>query len=287
MAAVEDMHGISLPSRYEIRKLNPEHEVWYRALMVHGMLLRAPVWRPVIPKPEVKTLLQAFDTLRLYYAHTFQNGLSYAIYDKEYVFKRPESAATNGALYWHEIDVEDPDLEEKGEQWMLEKMDFPIIALALSYDLVEPPPRESMGVMATLAPLWGQMMAKYAEAILGNTGFMPQPTGAGQYIHRSGQVTRLDYEGRGLGKLFSWWVMYEMASKGYRGILVGAGNFTITRIWLHSDAPFESTAILQQDMEELEVEFEGEKVSPYVGAGLKDFNYLLCDLSNRKASSKE
>jgi hypothetical protein len=60
MAAVPNLRGINIPSRYEILKSSPDDEDWCRALLIQGLFLRAPVWRPLIPQPEVKTVLQAF-----------------------------------------------------------------------------------------------------------------------------------------------------------------------------------------------------------------------------------
>ncbi|KAH8205125.1 hypothetical protein TruAng_000690 [Truncatella angustata] len=283
MGAGLGLHGVNLPSQYEIRRIQPEHEDWCRALMLQGMLLRAPVWRPIISEPKVKTILESFQLLESYYTFHFRNGLSYALYDTEYKFKRPESVKTGGALYWDEIDIGDPELEEKGEQLMLEKMDFPIVALALSYDMFEPPPREAFGTMATVAPLWGAMIAQYGEATNG-IGDFPKPTSSGQYAHRSGCVTRADYEGQNLGRLFTWWVMLEMSSRGYQGLAVGAGNSAISRIWLHPDVPFLSKILMTNDMGQIEIEMNGEKVLPFREVGFQ-FNYLLCDLTDRRTRS--
>ncbi|KAK9780132.1 hypothetical protein SCAR479_02769 [Seiridium cardinale] len=144
-------------------------------------LLRAPIWYPLMPEPKIKTVVQAFETPKVYYAQFLRNELSYTPYDNEYVYKHPESATKGGALYWQDIDLQDPELEEKGNQWLLEKMDFPIIALALSYDMFDPPAKEVVGLMAVTAPLWGSMMAQYAEATSGIPGF-PRPGGSGLTI---------------------------------------------------------------------------------------------------------
>ncbi|KAK6068253.1 hypothetical protein SCUP234_10241 [Seiridium cupressi] len=148
-----------------MRRVPPEHEDWRRALLIQGMLLRAPIWYPLMPEPKIKTVVQAFEALKPYYGHFLRNTLSYALYDKEYVYKRPESATKGGALYWQEIDLQDTELEKKGNQ-----------------------SKETVGLMVATAPLWGSMMAQYAEATSGIPNF-PKPTAAGQYVHRSGCVT--------------------------------------------------------------------------------------------------
>lgn len=280
MAAIRDLHGVNLPKRYEIRKVTAEMDDWCLALLAQGLLLRAPSWRPLIPEPRVKTVLQQYQSTKPYYESSLKSGLSYVIYDREYIFKRAESEVSGGALYLHEIDLEDPELETKGEEWILEKLDIPIVALGLSYDLFYKPSKEAYASMSTVSPLWHQMLVQY-EKEWTNPSDIPKPTAPGQYVHRSAQVTRSDHEGRGLGRLFSWWIMSEMAAKGYRGILAGAGNATIGRIWLRSDAPFTTKVVMEQDMSKVEIELNGEKFHPFQGRALKDFNYLLCDLTQK------
>lgn len=281
MTTVENLHGINLPARYEIRPVSPEHWEWCRALLTKEMLLRAPVWRPLVRDPKIKTVLQHFKDLKKFHAHSLESGLSYALYDKEYKFKRPESAVTGGALYWHEIDIEDSRLEEQGPQWMLDKMDFPIVALALSYDLFASPTNESRAIMADVAPLWLQMMKQYYSDASSTIPGLPVPTSLGQYVHRSGCVTRTGYERQGLGRLLSWWVCLEMQAKGYKGILIGAGNASISPIYMRDDAPFKSTYILEQDMSKMEINMGEEKVRPWLNGDWKDFKYVLVHLTQR------
>ncbi|KAH8652214.1 hypothetical protein BX600DRAFT_441111 [Xylariales sp. PMI_506] len=271
-----NLHGIRLPPRYEIRPIQPEHARWCRALLIQGLVLSAPVWRPVIPEPKVKTMLGAVDALEPFYRKALSSGLSYALFDTQYQFKRPESAAGGGALYWDEIDPEDPELEAKGEQWMLDKMDFPIVGLALSYDDFDRPSPESFGSMAALAPIWGDLMAQNGKML--ESAGLPTATAPGQYVHRSGCVTRWDYQGKGLAKAFSWWVMLELEARGYQGITVGAGNELIGRIWLHPDAPFASKACINVPIGAIGVEFQGEMVYPFKDSPLTTFQFILCDL---------
>lgn len=285
MSPVSELYGISLPPRYEIRQIGPEHEEWCRALLLQGLLLRAPVWAPLVPAPRIKTALRGFTAVGSYYAHSLLNGLTYGIFDKEYQFKRPESAKTGGAVYWSEIDPEDPELETRGEQWMLDKMDFPIVCLALSYDMFCPTPKEAFVAMATLVPLFGKLMAQYGD-LMSTIEDMPKPTAEGQYIHRSGCVTRAGYEGRGLGKALMYWVMWEMAARGYRGMEVGAGNLAVQKAWLHPDAPFQSRLLLETATESIEFEDEGRLIRPFMGSGLLAFNLLYCDFSKRNPHSR-
>lgn len=281
MTSSLDLHGITLPSRYEIRPVSPDNEEWCRALMIKEMKLRAPVWRPVVREPKVKTVLQYFRDMKSFYAPSMGSGLSYALYDTQYEFKRPASAATGGALYWDEIDLDDPDLERDGPRWMLEKMDFPIVALALSYDLFAPPDAKARAVMADVAPVWLQMIKQYYSDASSTIPGLPKPTGPGQYVHRSGCVTRTGFERQGLGRLLSWWVMLEMHAKGYQGMLIGAGNSAIGPIYLRPDAPFKSSVILRQNMTETEIDMGEEKVRPWKNEEWKDFEYVLVDLSKR------
>ena len=58
--------------------------------------------------------------------HQIDSGMSFGIFDLEY--KRPESAATRGKLYWDEkeLHIDGPTL--------LKQMDFPLCSVALAYD---------------------------------------------------------------------------------------------------------------------------------------------------------
>ncbi|KAK9425397.1 hypothetical protein SUNI508_13071 [Seiridium unicorne] len=159
-----------------MRRIPPEHEDWCRALLIQGMLLRATIWYPLMPEPNIKTVVQAFETLKPYYGHSC--GMN---------FHTP-------SLYWQEIDLQDPELEKKGNQWLLEKMDFPTIALTLSYDMFDPPAKETVGLMAATAPLWGSMTAQGRHDELGKLSKGMLPAGSDLTIASAFNVLREAHE---------------------------------------------------------------------------------------------
>lgn len=72
-----------------------------------------------------------------------------------------------------------------------------------------------------------------------------------------------------------------MASKGYQGVITGAGNFNITRIYLNDESPFPSKALMVLDMSELEINMNGAKIRPWREEGFI-FNYILSDVSQKR-----
>jgi hypothetical protein len=60
------------------------------------------------------------------------------VFDTQYKFKRSESVATGGKLYWDEKDF------EVDSKILLEQTGFPLCSVALSYDLIVPLDMPSM-----------------------------------------------------------------------------------------------------------------------------------------------
>lgn len=121
-----------LPSRYEIRTLGPEHIDWADAIVCHSNMFSSPVWPILLPENKTGRCYGMFKAANYLVRHQIDSGLSLGVFDKEYQFKRPESAATGGKLYW-DLDNEAADRSE-----LLEQMDFPLVSVALAYDASNP-----------------------------------------------------------------------------------------------------------------------------------------------------
>src|SRR4051794_9977437 len=91
---------IQTPSRYEIRPLTIDHLPWARAILTHSNIFRSPVWSKLYPSNQTARAYQFFTACERLMTLNTLSGLSYGLFDKRYVFKRPESAATGGKLYW-------------------------------------------------------------------------------------------------------------------------------------------------------------------------------------------
>ena len=74
--------------------------------------------------------------------------MSFGIFDTQYKFKRPESASTQGKLYWDEN-----DLDSDGAA-LLQQMDFPLVSVALAYDGSQPLDMPRMMPLLEVLPLF-------------------------------------------------------------------------------------------------------------------------------------
>ncbi|KAI8939180.1 hypothetical protein NX059_005012 [Plenodomus lindquistii] len=74
----------SLKPRYEIRQLCPEHNPW-AALYPTNLSTR---------------LHDAFEASEYLVAHQINSGLSFGVFDTEYVYKTAEARACDGKLHW-------------------------------------------------------------------------------------------------------------------------------------------------------------------------------------------
>lgn len=118
----------NLPSRYEIRTLGPEHAEWAGAIVAHSNIFHSTVFPVIYPDNKTARFNAATRFGQYLLEHQINSGLSLGIFDKEYQYRRADSAATGGKFYW---DVED---DQATAEELLEAMDFPLVSVALAYD---------------------------------------------------------------------------------------------------------------------------------------------------------
>ncbi|KAH6653296.1 hypothetical protein BKA67DRAFT_569123 [Truncatella angustata] len=205
-----DTHGISLPSRYSIRPIDATLAPWAKALMVQGFFLRPSIWEPLLPEPKVANALRAFTALDGHFAHAIDSGLSYAVMDSEYEFRRPESVASGGGLYWSELDPDDANFERDGRDKMLERMDFPMVCLALSVDGYDKKPDEASRALYQFMPLVRELGSYFGQKER-ESGETWEPSNMGERMIRSGCVTQPGYEGRGLMTALNHFVSKQLS----------------------------------------------------------------------------
>lgn len=123
----------TLPARYEIRPLGPEHAPWATAIVCHSNAFHSTVFPVVYPERVAARFNAALKAAGYLVDHQIKSGLSYGVFDKEYPFRRPESASApaGGRFYW---DPEEEGNEEMTAEEVLERMDFPLVSVALAYD---------------------------------------------------------------------------------------------------------------------------------------------------------
>ncbi|KAI1371316.1 hypothetical protein F4677DRAFT_457276 [Hypoxylon crocopeplum] len=277
---VHDTHGVKLPPRYEIRVLTADLTNWITALSYFTHVFESPIWSPIYEGQQANAALKAYHATKPFYEMPempTKNGLSYIVWDKEFVFKRAESAAKGGACYWEDFDLNDPDLEVNAEQKLFDAMDFPIVSFGNSFDkFVRGDPKGWEAANQAL-PLNGPI-GKFYEAHDPRPKGSWEPTAAGQVIERCGTGTRNGYHNQGLMKGLARFIMLEMKSRGYRAIEISCGAPQVHQMWAHPPKPFRGTTIGAFPTWFFEMEEEGKKVRPYEKSKLANLFLVYTEL---------
>ncbi|KAH8774505.1 hypothetical protein F5883DRAFT_546917 [Diaporthe sp. PMI_573] len=244
-----------LPPRYEIRTLGPEHADWATAIVMHSTAFASPVWSKIYPEDKTGLCYNLFKHGAYPMNHQVNSGLSLGIFDKEYTFKRPESAATGGALYW------DTDDGAAGETALLEQMDFPLVSVALAYDSFYPidatkltPLRETMPLLAERNRILAARDTRDPETW--------QATGPGQVLFRNSTATRAGEEGKGFMGVLARHMMRKAAAEGFRGIQIHCLHDSVNRVWSRPPEPFRGEVVArlhcsEDEDEEVRRKFRG------------------------------
>jgi hypothetical protein len=238
----------SLRPRYEIRKLGPEHAEWAAAIVAHSNGFNSPVWPLLYPENLSENALQVYQKAGYLIDHQIESGLSYGVFDTEYVFKRASSAATGGKLYWDasEPSVQYTESAAAEAQRLLEQMDFPLVSVAMSYDASNPLDMEKLEPLLAALPHFGLLYHILAD----NDKRDPkswQAQGPGEVLMRNATATRADHEGKGVMGGLARWLMREAALKGFRGIQIECLSDAVTKVWSTAEPPFRGAVVSDFD----------------------------------------
>ncbi|KAI5921142.1 hypothetical protein F4810DRAFT_375980 [Camillea tinctor] len=256
---ITNTYGVTLPDRYEIRRLGTDVEKWTRAMGAYSSMFNSKLFEPLYrDKQPAKRVLEDYLKRPASYLPDLKSGLSYGIYDKKYRFKRPESYATGGAVYWDELDPNDPELEgPSGRQKLLDGMDFPLVSVAYSHDGSEPMSRETKAQLGEFVPELlplitqvGILMASSSPDAIVPLSDQTKPPG--EVLSRGGTHTREGYTGQGLMKALAHFLMHEAQARGYQKIQIGTSHEKVHQVWLHPPAPFRATIDVEFDPREME-----------------------------------
>ncbi|KAL0257082.1 hypothetical protein SLS55_007892 [Diplodia seriata] len=244
-----------LPSRFEIRNLGPEHSDWALAILCHTNIFYGPMWSSNYKGAEaVKRCLGLYEHGRYLVDHQIDSGYSFGVFDKEYTFKRPESAATGGRLYW-DVERDTADADNLDAEAMLDRMDFPLVSIALSYDSINPLDMSRMIPLTRVVPEYGEGFARLIAYDPRDPATW-KATGPLQVLFRNSTSTRRDYEGRKLMKVQAHWLMRWAKEMGFRGIQIEAFNDAVRKVWTNPPPPFRGEAISEVKTGEEVVEEE-------------------------------
>ncbi|KAH8173170.1 hypothetical protein LIA77_07425 [Sarocladium implicatum] len=247
-----------LPPRYEIRVVPEEHQEWISALMCYGFVHRTKLWMALVPDDEkVPLTLRAYVGVKDLALHMIRSGKTIAVYDKEYVYKRPESAASGGKLWW---DVND---KAATRAQLLEQMDFPLVHLAAAFDQFDKPsPEVQSAASGSLPP-----MAHAFRALASKDPRPPEEataSGFQQTLSRVATVTQEGYEGQKLMKLTAHYMMRKTAEEGFRGMQIQAFADAVAHVWSNPPEPFKVRKICELDYYNYEETNEdGETTFPF------------------------
>lgn len=176
--------------------------------------------------------------------HQINSGLSFGVFDTEYVFKREASKTTDGKLYW---DLSEPSVKAEhgieGEaQRLLEQMDFPLVSVALSYDGFDSLDMNQMGPLLAGLPHFGLVYHILEERDPRDPNSW-KPKAANEVVFRNATSTRKDYEGEGIMAALARWLMREAAGRGFRGIQIEALADAVTHVWSTAELPFKGSVV--------------------------------------------
>lgn len=246
----------TLPSRYEIRKLAPEHLPWAAAILCHSNIFHSTIFPHVYPEGKGARFNKMMRGATYLIDHQISSGLSLGVFDKEYQYKRTDSATTNGKFYW------DADNDGYSGEELLEVMDFPLVSIALSYDGADPLDPARMAPLVASLPIFGTIY-DHLDVL------DPRPLESwkpakqrGEILMRNATSTRHEYEGKGIMGALARYLMRDAAARGYKAINIECLNDAVTYVWSKPPSPFRGEVIASFMSDEYEEEQDGVKVRP-------------------------
>ena len=248
---------IRLPPRFEIRQLLAEHHDWAAAIISHANIYHSPAWSPIHADDKPQRTYGLFKGVDLFVAHSITSGFAYGVFDTEYEFKKPASAATGGALYWDGDDLDDVTSAD-----LVAQMDFPLVSIALAFDAFEAMGAAEIGPVLAWLPMMGVGVGILDGRFKAATeAAKVTPQGPRQVLMRNGTATRRDYEGLGLARRLGQWMMFEARDVwGFRAIQIDTASPAVDKTWMHppEGSGMVSTKVCALDMGTHEE--EGNKV---------------------------
>ncbi|OJJ50603.1 hypothetical protein ASPZODRAFT_218295 [Penicilliopsis zonata CBS 506.65] len=255
----------SLNPRFEIRRLEPAHLDWAKAIIMHTNTFHSPVWPILYPENKARRLYDGFAGADYLIQHQIESGMSFGVFDKEYVFRYPESEKTGGALHWDMTDE-----TATGEQ-LLHQMDFPLVSIAVAYDAAHPLDESKLTSLLAALPAYGEVMHQLDVLDIRKktendttTDTKPETDATTtRKLMRNGTSTRADYEGFKLMKTTAHLLMRHAAGEGYNVIEIPTLHNAVHHVWANPPAPFKSTVVAEFNFKDLEREEGGVVVKPY------------------------
>lgn len=236
MSTTTATNPTGLSSRYEIRTLGPEHSDWAKAIVLHSNIFSSPVWPVIYPENKTRRLYDGYKAADYLINRQIDSGLSLGIFDKEYVYKRPESAATDGKLWW-DLDDETVDADTLRDQ-----MDFPLLSVAMAYDGVHHLEMPKLKPLIATLPAFGTMYGILAQRDPRDPKSW-EATAPGQVLLRNATSTKPGEEGKGFMKTLARYMMRKAAEEGFRAIQIECAHDAVIHVWSNPPSPFKGHRI--------------------------------------------
>jgi len=225
----------NLPPRYEVRKLTVEDIPWAMAIMLHSNIFYSSIWPVTYPDDKTARLYKCFQKGEYLIRHQVESGHSFGVFDLEYRFKREQSKATGGKLYW------DFKTTSLGADELLEQMDFPLLSIALSYDQINPLVPAKLAPFLEELPLFGT--AYHLLEKLDPRDKSWKARRPNEVLLRNGTSTRRDAEDLRLMAKLARFVMRYAAETGFLAIQIETFDDRVFNVWLEPPAPFKGSRI--------------------------------------------
>ncbi|KAJ9626517.1 hypothetical protein H2203_004150 [Taxawa tesnikishii (nom. ined.)] len=213
---------------------------WARAVILHSGAFDSPLWTRVYTSPTElsKRFWAVMKPITYLVERQLQSGMSFGIFDLEYKFKRPQSEASGGRVYWHEKQ----DQRINGEE-MLELMDIPLVAVALTYDGANENMARTRALVRVLPPL--EIICSDLE--FDSMGKNWKPREPKRVLMVNAMCTLRNHTGNGLMKTLSHFIMRQAKQEGYRVIRIDSAHDGILKTWESPPAPFGAEMIAMCD----------------------------------------
>ncbi|KAK6088539.1 hypothetical protein SCUP234_00419 [Seiridium cupressi] len=260
-----------LPSRYEIRTLGPEHVDWAKAIVIHSNVFVSPVWPAIYPEKKTTRAYAGYKAADYLVEHQINSGLSLGLFDREYVYKRPESKATSGKLWW-DLSDESPDGDK-----LLEQMDFPLLSVALAYDGINHLELPKLMPLLAVLPTFGTVYRVLGERDPRDAKSW-EATGPGQVLMRNATATKVGEEGHGFMKTMARHMMRKAADEGFRGIQIECAHDAVIHVWSNPPGPFKGHRISEMNCWEYEEKAEDGTMSHPMRPSKQDLVKIYVDL---------
>lgn len=224
--------------------------------MCHSNLFHSTIFPHVYPEAKATRFKNMMREVPYIVDHQISSGLSLGVFDKEYKYRNPDSASTNGKFYW------DPEKDEFSGEELLEAMDFPLVSIALSYDGADPLDPARIGPLVATLPVFGTIYHQLDVLDPRPLDSWKPAKQRGEILMRNATSTRREYEGKGLMGALARYLMRDAAAKGYKVINIECLNDAVTYVWSKPPSPFKGEIISSFMTDEYEEDQDGEKVKP-------------------------